>query len=138
MSRYLADRIESNHAIEVMYHREVRELLGDHELEALVVEDRRTGEREQVEAKALFVFVGADPCTGWLDGEIALDESGYILTGLQAGAAQLLETSRPGVLAAGDVRCGSARRVAAAAGEGAMAVRLVHEHLRRTYVGATR
>jgi thioredoxin reductase (NADPH) len=133
MSRYLADRIERNDAITVLRHSEVRELVGDDMLEAVVVEDRHTGERQRVDARALFVFIGADPCTGWLTGEVALDQDGYVLTGASAGSPRWLETSRPGVFAAGDVRSGSARRVAAAVGEGAVAVRLVHEHLRSAH-----
>jgi thioredoxin reductase (NADPH) len=137
MSRYLADRISRTDNVEVLRHSEVRELIGEGELEALVVEDNRSGERRTVGARALFVFIGADPCTSWLRDELALDDGGYILTGPPTGSANgskaLLETSRPGVFAAGDVRSGSARRVASAVGEGAMAVRLVHEHLRRIY-----
>jgi thioredoxin reductase (NADPH) len=136
MSRYLADRIERAANIEVRRHSEVRELVGDGELEAVVVEDNRTGRRERVAARALFVFIGANPCSGWLAGQVELDDGGYILTGPAAGSTSLLETSRPGVFAAGDVRSGSAQRVAAAVGEGAMAVRLVHEHLRRTYAAS--
>jgi thioredoxin reductase (NADPH) len=137
MSRYLADRIERNPNIEVLLHTEVRDLIGDELLEMVVVEDTRSGERERVEARALFVFIGADPCTGWLVDELALDDGGYVLTGPAVGSDALLESSRPGVFASGDVRSGSARRVAAAVGEGAMAVRLVHEHLRRVYTSST-
>jgi thioredoxin reductase (NADPH) len=142
MSRYLADRIERNPGIEVLLHTEVRELVGDRVLEALVVENNRTGERRRLEARDLFVFIGAQPHTRWLGDELALDDRGYILTGRDAarptgkGAPRelgyepyLLETSRPGVFAAGDVRSGSIKRVASAVGEGAMAVRFVHARL---------
>jgi thioredoxin reductase (NADPH) len=132
MSRYLADRIETSDAIDVLPHTEVRELVGDERggaLEALIVEDNRTGERRSLDAKALFVFIGAEPCTPWLAGEIAMDQKGFVLTGAAAGAQSLLQTSRPGVLAVGDVRSGSIKRVASAVGEGSMAVRLVHDHL---------
>jgi thioredoxin reductase (NADPH) len=143
MSRYLADRVEANPHIEVRLHTEVRELVGEERLEAIVVEQNETGEREQLEVHDLFVFIGADPCTPWLATEIALDENGFVLTGPDAARAAngndewehtgraplLLETSRPGVLAVGDVRSGSIKRVASAVGEGSMAVRLVHEHL---------
>jgi thioredoxin reductase (NADPH) len=132
MSRYLADRIETSDAIDVLPHTEVRELVGDERggaLEALIVEDNRTGERRSLDAKALFVFIGAEPCTPWLAGEIAMDPKGFVLTGAAAGAQSLLQTSRPGVLAVGDVRSGSIKRVASAVGEGSMAVRLVHDHL---------
>ncbi|HKP91667.1 MAG TPA: FAD-dependent oxidoreductase [Thermoleophilaceae bacterium] len=131
MSRYLADRIEASDSIDVSLHTEVRELVGDERgtLEALIVEDNRTGERQSVDAKALFVFIGAEPCTPWLAGEIEMDQKGFVLTGAAAGAESLLQTSRPGVLAVGDVRSGSIKRVASAVGEGSMAVRLVHDHL---------
>jgi thioredoxin reductase (NADPH) len=132
MSRYLADRIETSDAVDVLPHTEVRELVEDERggaLKALIVEDNRTGERRSLDAKALFVFIGAEPCTPWLAGEIAMDPKGFVLTGAAAGAQSLLQTSRPGVLAVGDVRSGSIKRVASAVGEGAMAVRLVHDHL---------
>jgi thioredoxin reductase (NADPH) len=142
MSRYLADRIERNPGVAVLPHTEVRELVGDKALEALIVEDNLSGERRRLEARDLFVFIGAEPCTRWLEGQLALDDRGFILTGHDAvrstrqGAPQqlgyepyLLETSRLGVFAAGDVRSGSIKRVASAVGEGAMAIRLVHARL---------
>jgi thioredoxin reductase (NADPH) len=137
MSRYLVDLIERNPNIEVLHDTEVRELVGEKGvLEAVIVENRRTGERRPIEARALFVFIGADPHVGWLAGQIALDEGGYILTGPDAVRGDgeghrplFLETSRPGVFAVGDVRSGSIKRVASAVGEGSMAVRLIHERL---------
>ena len=131
MSRYLAARIESSPDVVVRRHSEVRELIGESALEAVVVEDLRTGDRDRVEVRSLFVFIGADPHTGWLAAEIELDEDGFVRTGIgnDGDCGRLLETGRPGVFAAGDVRSGSVRRVASAVGEGAMAVRLVHEHL---------
>jgi thioredoxin reductase (NADPH) len=133
MSRYLADRIARNPKVEVLLSTEVRELVGDDVLEALVVESNSTGERASVEARALFVFIGADPHARWLGDEVVLDERGFVLTGPEAGpSALMLETSCRGVFAAGDVRSGSTKRVASAVGEGAMAVRLVHEHLARS------
>ena len=77
----------------------------------------------------LFFFLGARPCTEWLDDAVARDENGFVLTGEAAGAEGLLATSVPGIFAAGDVRSGSTKRCAAAVGEGSMAVQLVHEHL---------
>jgi thioredoxin reductase (NADPH) len=142
MSRYLVDQVERIPNVEVLRHTEVRELVGrDGELAAVVVEDNRTGSRRELPAGLLFVFIGADPCTGWLRGSVALDDHGYVRTGPSAGSTgppadghqpNLLETSRPGVLAVGDVRSGSIKRVASAVGDGAMAVRLVHEYLART------
>ncbi|MEA2332000.1 MAG: thioredoxin reductase [Thermoleophilaceae bacterium] len=127
MSRYLADRIERTPGVVVHLHSEVRELVGDRLLEAVVVEDGETGDRSRIEARELFIFCGALPVTGWLDGQLALDERGYLITGEDAGSTLPLETSWPGVFAAGDVRCGSIKRVASAVGEGAMAVRMVHQ-----------
>ena len=136
MSRYLVDAIERNASVDVMLHSEIRELLGDDVLEQVVVEDNQTGRRQRIEARALFVFIGAQPHTSWLEGQLALDDHGFVLTGegvpLDPSARSrrlFLETSRRGIFAAGDVRSGSIKRVAAAAGEGAMAVRMVHEHL---------
>jgi thioredoxin reductase (NADPH) len=136
MSRYLADRIERSGA-EILLNTEVRELEGDRELTSVIAEDNRTGERRRLDAKALFVFIGASPHTHWLQGQVALDPDGFVLTGPSAAAALpeagrdprpplLLETNCPRVLAAGDVRSGSIKRVASAVGEGSMAVRLVH------------
>jgi thioredoxin reductase (NADPH) len=143
MSPYLIDQIGRHPRVEVYLNTEVKELLGGSgNLEPLVVEDNRTGERRQIEARAVFVFIGADPCVSWLGRQLALDENGYILTGAAAAgpdghgegiegtrAPLLLETSRPGVFASGDVRSGATRRVASAVGEGAMAVQMVHERL---------
>jgi thioredoxin reductase (NADPH) len=142
MSRYLADRISQTPAVDVYLHSEVRELIGDQALETLIIEDTENGERRQLDARALFVFIGAEPHTEWLKGRVALDDGGYVLTGHDAacaatdhgrdGARQspaLLETSVPGVFGAGDVRSGSTQRVAAAVGDGAIAVRLAHQFL---------
>lgn len=137
MSRYLADRIERLSNVEVLRSTEVRELVGDDSLEGVVVEDLESGGRRPLDVRELFVFIGAEPCTDWLDGVVPLDDGGYVLTGQGAapdsgdGEAPpaLLETGVPGILAAGDVRAGSIRRVASAVGEGAMAVRLVHAQL---------
>jgi thioredoxin reductase (NADPH) len=129
MSRYLADRIERAPNVEVLRDSEVTELVGDRELEAVIVQSRDGGERRTVDCKALFVFIGANPFTDWLGDCVQLDDHGFVKTGREAGQASLLETSLPGVFAAGDVRSGSIKRVASAAGEGAMSVRLVHEYL---------
>jgi thioredoxin reductase (NADPH) len=125
--------------VEVLLHTEVRELVGRDGLESIVVENNRTHERSVLDARSLFVFIGAIPCTAWLSGMVALDEDGFVLTGANTAAPAdawrqlerepfVLETSCPGVFAAGDVRSGSIKRVASAVGEGAMAIRLVHEH----------
>jgi thioredoxin reductase (NADPH) len=142
MSRYLVDRIAHNPSIEVLPHREVRELIGDDVLEAVIVEDTETRERQRIDARFLFVFIGGEPHTEWLRGLLALDQGGYVLTGHDAAAAsglepsdgsirppQSMETSVPGVFAAGDVRSGSTPRVAAAVGDGAITIRQVHNYL---------
>ena len=118
---------------------EVVELGGERELETVTVADTRSGERTRVSAKALFVFIGASPHTEWLDGQLATDDAGFLLTGRDVQDEDLaeydgdrplfLETSRPGIFAVGDVHSGSIKRVASAVGEGSMAVRLVHQRL---------
>jgi thioredoxin reductase (NADPH) len=142
MSRYLVDRIHAAEGIEVLCHAEVRELCGRRgALEGVVVEDTQSGDRRSLPARALFVFIGAEPHTAWMGEQVALDNGGYILTGeaacddegllrdMDGHVPLMLETSLPGVFAAGDVRSGSIKRVASAVGEGAMAVRMVHERL---------
>ncbi len=139
MSRYLVDRIEGHPKIEVLHHTEIRELVGDRQIQEVVVEDNRTGLRTRLLARALFVFIGAVPHAGWLGDQIPLDRRGFVLTGSDIDQAAFpreterhrlpLETGRTGVFAAGDVRSGSIKRVASAVGEGAMAVRMVWEHL---------
>jgi thioredoxin reductase (NADPH) len=141
MSRYLADRITQDPRIEVYLHSVVEALEGERgRLEAVVVKDTVTGERTRLPARDLMVFIGGVPSTSWLPDSVTLDAGGYIMTGPDArrttGAGEStvppplpLETSLPGMFAAGDVRSGSVKRVASAVGEGAMAVRMVHEHL---------
>jgi thioredoxin reductase (NADPH) len=130
MSRYLVDRIEHHPSVEVLLHAEVRELAGAHgSLEAIVVEDNHTGERRRLDTRHLFVFIGAEPHARWLEAQLALDDRGFVLTGQAAAARLPLESSWPGVFAAGDVRSGSVKRVASAVGEGAMAVQMVHQHI---------
>jgi thioredoxin reductase (NADPH) len=143
MSRYLIARIEADPAIEVLGRTEVREFVGDDQLIEIVLEDTRTGDRRTVGCAGLFCFIGAEPATGWLEGTVALDDAGFVLTdrdlpdaiaGGPAFAARAplpFETSIPGVFAVGDARHGSLKRVAAAVGEGSSAVRSVHDHLAR-------
>jgi thioredoxin reductase (NADPH) len=124
MSDYLVLELE-RYGIAVRDRSEIAELHGtDGELEAVTLRDG-----EQLPFSFLFLFLGAAPCTGWLPDTIARDDHGFVLTGPSAGADRLLETSVPGVYAAGDVRSGSTKRCATAVGEGAMAIRLIHEHL---------
>jgi thioredoxin reductase (NADPH) len=139
MSRYLVDEIGNNDRVEVVTYHEVVELKGDQELEAVIVRDTRSGEHSELPVKALFVFIGASPHTEWLQGHVALDEDGFVLTGTDVRDEQLsgfngerpyfLETSQAGIFAVGDVHSGSIKRVASAVGEGSMAVRLVHQRL---------
>jgi thioredoxin reductase (NADPH) len=128
MSRYLIDQLERIPNVRIMLVAEVRELLGDDTLEAVAVADGRTGERSVLPARALFVFIGVRPCSGWLGGLVDLDARGFVRTGQDTGSSAL--GSRPGIFAVGDVRSGSAKRVAAAVGEGAMAIRLAFERTR--------
>jgi thioredoxin reductase (NADPH) len=141
MSSYLVDQIEAIDNINVLRHTEVREIHGDLALDGVTVEDIRNGDRRVLDARGLFVFIGADPCTEWLDGALAKDDDGFLLTGSAVVASHLesgvtkgrpampLETSMPGVFAVGDGRSGSIKRVASAVGEGSMSVRMVHEFL---------
>ena len=138
MSRYLIDRIEASEKISIEYRTEVAGALGTRRLEGLRLRSDGTDERE-VAADALFVFVGQAPRTSWLEGVVRRDDRGFVLTGGDLGLPPPdwplavpplpLETSVPGVFAAGDVRHNSVKRIASAVGEGAMAVRFVHERL---------
>jgi thioredoxin reductase (NADPH) len=142
MSRYLVDRIERIDNVEVRLDTEVAELTGEDRLAGLVVRNNESDERSQLAVRALFIFIGAQPYTDWLRGAVDLDDRGFVLTGHDIPRDEpviapsqpvheplLLETSRPGVFAAGDVRSGSIKRVASAVGEGSMAIRFVWEHL---------
>ena len=141
MSRYLVERITSVPTVEVRTRTEVAAAHGNGHLEGLTLLDRDTGRTEDVAAGWLFVFIGAAPRTDWLGPDVVRDELGFVLTGPElAASAQgrrwplarppfALETSVPGVFAAGDVRLDSMKRVASAVGEGAMSVYLVHRYL---------
>ncbi len=137
MSRYLINEIEEREQISVLPNTEVIELKGtDEGLESLVVRDTLGGAQRELDCKALFVFIGAEPHTDWLRGHVAMDEHGFLLTGRDVQAESLsgerplfLETSQLGIFAVGDVHSGSVKRVASAVGEGSMAVQLVHQRL---------
>ena len=126
MSDYLIHDLD-RYGVAVRGRSEIVELHGDNgQLEAVTLQDG-----EQAPLSYLFLFIGAAPCTEWLDGTVATDDDGFVLTGDAAGADRILGTSVPGVFAVGDVRSGSVKRCVTAVSEGAMAVRFVHEHLAR-------
>jgi len=142
MSRYLIRRIEEHPAIVLCTHSEIAALEGEAHLERVRWRNTSTGEVESRDIRHVFVMAGAKPATGWLGGRLALDDKGFIKTGtelskeelIDAGwpllrAPFLLETSLPGVFAAGDVRAGNLKRVAAAVGEGSIAVSFIHRVL---------
>ncbi len=139
MSSYLVDQIAAKANIELLPHSHVVEALGETHLTGISIENVATGRVELVDASLLFVFVGAEPRLEWLDGQVALGSRGYVLTGADVLAAARqwplerdphhLETSVPGVFAAGDARHGSIMRVAGAVGEGSTCVQLVHRYL---------
>jgi thioredoxin reductase (NADPH) len=141
MSRYLVERITAAANIVVRYRSEVVSGRGDGHLEALTLADRDSGLTEEVPTSWLFVFIGASPRTEWLGPDVVRDDKGFVVTGQDLGAPAFaqrwplarvplaLETSVPGVFAAGDVRLDSMKRVASAVGEGAMSIYLVHRYL---------
>ncbi|MEA2670771.1 MAG: thioredoxin reductase [Chloroflexota bacterium] len=138
MSRYLIDQIDRDPRIEVRPHTEVSGLLGRDEFEGVDLVESVSHQTSKLAIGALFVFIGAKPGTDWLDGQLATDSDGFLLTGPDIPLSQrepggrtplFLETSRAGIFAVGDVRSGSIKRVATAIGEGSMAVRLVFDRL---------
>jgi thioredoxin reductase (NADPH) len=143
MSRYLVDRLAATANIHVHHHTELTLLETDErgDLAAVRWKNHRTGAEEEAKVRHVFVFVGADPATEWLDGcDVALDAKGFVKTGVDLSLQELvragrrdmprsLETSLPGVFAVGDVRCGSVKRVGGAIGEGAAVVQQLHAYL---------
>jgi thioredoxin reductase (NADPH) len=142
MSSYLVERIRSDPRIDVRLDAEVVEVHGEENVESVTIAE--AGTRSLLETEAVFAFIGAEPNTAWLDGLVARNEDGFVLSGPQVartaggGSARwplerdpyLLETNIPGIFVAGDVREQSIKRVASAVGEGAMAVSFIHEYLR--------
>ncbi len=139
MSRYLIDQLAARPNIRVLFRSEVVAAHGETSLEAIDVRNA-AGETTRLPSGGLYIFIGADAETAWLPPEIALDRHGYVFTGAEAQSAgqwrlerdpYLLETSVPGIFACGDVRSGPVKRVAAAVGEGSMAIAFVHQYLKR-------
>ncbi len=142
MSQYLIDQIAGTPNIELWGETEVTEVLGDGKLEHLLINHIATKETQTIEASAMFVFIGAKPYTDWLGDKIIKDDKGFVITGRDLltndtykrawkleREPMMLETCVPGIFAAGDVRSGAMNRVASAVGEGAMAIKFVHEYL---------
>lgn len=136
MSEYLIREIAATGNIDVRYRTEVAGADGDGRLEQLTLLHRDTGETRAQPAEGLFIMIGAQPFTQWLPEAVSRDQWGYVLTGAEVADHRtmqrdpyVLETSTPGVFAAGDVRHGSVKRVASAVGEGSIAIRLVHDYL---------
>lgn len=139
MSSYLVRRIEQTPNIELLPNTTIRRMKGNSHLEAIEVVDSANGQERTIETPAVFSFIGAMPRTDWLPPDIERDAKGFVKTGSTVAQSKhwavarppfLLETSHPGVFAAGDVRSGSVKRVASAVGEGAMSVQFVHEYLK--------
>jgi thioredoxin reductase (NADPH) len=140
MSDYLVREVTAHRQIEVRLKTQVVGVVGKQQLEGLVLQDSEVGETEEVPAAALFIFIGAEPRSDWLGSSVVRDHRGFILTGRDVLSVEsphwdlerqpyLLETSTPGVFAAGDVRRGSVKRVAAAVGEGSTTTMLIHQYL---------
>jgi thioredoxin reductase (NADPH) len=142
MSQYLVERIHETANIQVLLQTEVIAAHGQNNLESLTVRNNATGVESIEPATALFIFVGAQPCTGWLSGIVEMDAHGFILSGpalMRDGKPPagwnldrdpfLLESSVPGVFVVGDVRSGSIKRVASAVGEGSISVQFIHQFL---------
>jgi thioredoxin reductase (NADPH) len=142
MSRYLIDQINKTDNISLISNSRIVEVIGDNRIECITIENIETGERKTFEAGALFIFIGARPETDWIKLNIFKDPKGFIETGRDLLKSENfkkfwklerdpypLETCIPGIFSAGDVRAGAMNRVASAVGEGAMAIKLVHEYL---------
>ncbi len=142
MSQYLIDQINGTKNITVCGRTSITEMHGEGRLEEIVVANVETGAAQTVKTKSVFIFIGAKPCTDWMQLELVRNEKGYIETGrdlIRFDAFKkkwkldrepfLLESSMPGIFAAGDVRAGAMNRIASAVGEGAMSIKFVHEYL---------
>jgi thioredoxin reductase (NADPH) len=133
MSSYLLERLRHAENVEIEMRSQVVELAGGEHLAAVKIRDGDGGVAER-QARGVFVMIGADPCTGWLEGAVQLDDRGFVLTGQACGADapqpfNIFQTTAPGVFAVGDVRSGSVKRVASAVGEGSVVVQAIHTRL---------
>jgi len=131
MSQYLIDRIEAHDLIEVATDTVIEAVDGDEHLSSVTLRNQSTGEVTAAAARGLFCFIGASPATDWLPASVERDRDGFILTDMRLP----YETSHEGIFAAGDVRVGSMKRVAAAVGEGSSVIRSVHQRLENTEAG---
>lgn len=150
MSQYLVDQINESKNIRVQLCSSVVEIKGENRLEAIIINDTLNGQKQTFPTGGLFIFIGAQPRTDWLSEVVATDTNGFILTGPDLAMMMheghnnnrpkgwnldrepfLLETSVPGIFAAGDVRHGSIKRVASGVGEGSIVVQFVHQYLKR-------
>ncbi len=132
MSNYLVERITASARITLHTRTEVTALDGDDYLRRIELTNRDTNQTESVEVANLFLMIGAEPNTAWLDGCLALDDKGFVMTGQGESGERLgspYATSKPGVFAVGDVRSGSVKRVASAVGEGSVVVQAIHHFL---------
>jgi thioredoxin reductase (NADPH) len=138
MSHYLVEQLKTKKNVRAELSSEIAAVHGDERLEAIDVTNRVSGRIDRKDAASIFIFIGADAETGWLPDEIARDPRGYILTGSDARSTgrwhegrdpYLVETTVPGIFAAGDVRAGSVKRCAAGVGEGSIAIAFVHQYL---------
>jgi thioredoxin reductase (NADPH) len=130
MSQYLISRLESTPNVRICLHTQVTEVRGAETLESVTIADNATGAAQTISACALFVMIGANPCTEWLRGTVGLDEKGFVETGSSSSDGHLpYETGLAGIFAVGDVRSGSVKRVASAVGEGSVVVQGVHRHI---------
>jgi thioredoxin reductase (NADPH) len=147
MSQYLIDQIKETPNIELCFNSRVTEVHGEERLEAITVTCDQSGETSLISSRSLFIFIGAQPATAWLDGVVERDERGFILTGPDLMKDRkrpkswtldrdpgLLETNVPGIFAIGDVRHGSTKRVASGVGEGSVAIQFVHQYLNKVSV----
>ena len=134
MSDYLVQRIDSSPRITLHAHTEITSLDGDHFLRKVTWRNHKSGETATHDIGNLFVMIGAEPNTDWLDGCLTLDRKGFVLTGEDDNAMALASpyaTTTPGVFAVGDVRAGSVKRVASGVGEGSVVVAAIHDFLSR-------